>query len=137
MLVLISDVSIVFYHATFNTLSMSQDIGTLVLNTINKNIGKSLQSRSLEICIPLDKLKFNKWVDHPNSIVTPRGFGKLRPISCLLWLNSHSQSKNFESSIYKQCMMLSHEANICWYWSVTSAFRLVVWRSNWYDQPFK
>ena len=47
-LVLTSDVSIVFRRPTFNTLSTRQTAGTLVLNTINKNISESLQSLSLD-----------------------------------------------------------------------------------------
>ena len=59
LLALISDVSIVFCRATFNTLPFGKKSGTLVLNTINKNIGESLQNRNLDFNMPWDKLKFN------------------------------------------------------------------------------
>ena len=44
----------------------------LLLTLFNRNIGESLQSRSLYLRMPWDKLKFNKWVDHTDLIIRPQ-----------------------------------------------------------------
>ena len=58
---------------------------------LTKTLAKSLQSRSLDFQMPLDKLKLNKRVDRTNSIIRPQAFGRLRPVLSLLGFISQSQ----------------------------------------------
>ena len=53
-----SAVSIAVQHLIYFPLGKTS--GTLVLYTTNKNIGESLQSRSLNFSMPWDKLKYNQ-----------------------------------------------------------------------------
>ena len=45
-------------------------------------------------------------------------FGRLSPVSSSLGLISQSQPKTLQSLIYKRFITLSHEATICWHWSL-------------------
>ena len=55
----LQSVVFVFFYLYFSYLS-------------TKNIGESLQSRSPDFRLPWAKLKFNKRVDHANSIIRPQ-----------------------------------------------------------------
>ena len=67
LLVLISDISIVFWHTIIHR-SLGKTATTLVLNTVIKN-SESLQSLSLDFCMQWNKLKFKIKFDHTNSTI--------------------------------------------------------------------
>ena len=51
-------------NSAFTVIKVFKACEFFILNLlINKNTGESLQSRSLDFCMPWDKLKFNKRVD--------------------------------------------------------------------------
>ena len=60
-----------FGERWFYTIWTRQDswYGTLVLNTINKNMFKSLQSCKLDFCMPWDKLILTRSLDHKQLVV--------------------------------------------------------------------
>ena len=77
-----------------------------LINTKNKNISESLQSRSLDFRMLWEKLKFKKRVDYTYLIIRLHAFSRLRPVSSLLGLISQSQQKNLH---------LIHEWNIVFF----------------------
>ena len=78
---------------------------------INKNIGESLQSLSLNFLIPWVKLKFNIRFDHTNLIIRPQVFGRLKHWFCSYWsfsISCYQKNLSSQSTNSLSCFTIKH-----------------------------
>ena len=96
---------------------------------MNKNIGKRQQSRSLDFCMPWEKLKFNLRVDHTNSIIKSQDFGETETGFVLIRTHQSVAIETLAVFNLQTVHTCKHEATICLQWSVMIALYFAVQRS--------
>ena len=82
----------------FNILPNRQDSWYACSKQDQQNCQRKSAEQKPGLPHAINKLKFNKRVDHTNSITRPKAFGRLRPVSSLLGLISQSQTENLQQA---------------------------------------